>query len=88
MVICENSVAVTMSTGNESLGGIVSGLAASDQTLHSNTAAWPMADMVQDVLITSSSNDQRAGPCSVSVTKATRRNPAADIRPITFMTVP
>jgi hypothetical protein len=46
LVICENSVAVTMSTGNESLEGTVSGLAASDQTLHSNTAAWPMADMV------------------------------------------
>ena len=35
-----------MSTGSASLGGAASGLAANDQTLHSNTAAWPIADMV------------------------------------------
>src|SRR5262249_45621113 len=50
-VILDNSSAETISTGKASLGGLASGLAASDQTLHSNTAAWAIADMVVAVLI-------------------------------------
>ena len=45
-VICENSAVVMTSTGKASPGGTTNGLAASDQTLHSKTAAWPIADMV------------------------------------------
>src|SRR5262249_39932581 len=44
-VIWVNSDTLTMSTGNASLGGAGSGLAASDHTLQSNTAAWPVAEM-------------------------------------------
>ena len=45
-IILVKSDTVTRSTGKASGGGAGSGLAASDQTLHSNTAACPIPDMV------------------------------------------
>ena len=44
-VIWVNSATLTRSTGNASAGGMGSGLAASDHTLHSNTAACPTPEM-------------------------------------------
>ena len=45
-VICVRSATLTTSTGSASVGGNASGLAPSDQTLHSNTAACPIAEIV------------------------------------------
>src|SRR3954469_5547913 len=44
-VICVNSDTLTMSTGSASLGGVGSGLAANDSTLHNNTTPCPTAEM-------------------------------------------
>ena len=84
----ENSDTLTMSTGSASLGGVGSGLAANDSTLHNNTDAVPDRRDGVGLIDFPVSRAQRPDPCSTSVTKATRRKPAADIRPITFITVP
>ncbi len=69
-VIAENVVAEMMSTGNDSVGSVFSGVAENEMMPHARKAAWPTADMVRPLFI---SGTCAYDPCSTSVTSATRR---------------
>src|ERR1041385_3125119 len=74
LVICEKSVAEMMSTGSESGGVALSGLAAIEISPHASSAACPTADMVHPAFIPSGALLDLRHQCDAPV--AGRREPS------------